>query len=259
MGKPRIAVHKFSSCDGCQLQILNLEEELLDIVGAVDIVYFLEARSYREPGPYDVSFVEGSVSTSEEVERIKEVREDSKFLVAIGACATAGGLQALRNWVPNFRDFAASVYPHPEYLKSLEKATPISEHVQVDLSLQGCPVDRKQVLEVIVSLLLGRKPFIPTHSVCIECKRKGNICVMVAMNIPCLGPVTQAGCGAICPSFGRGCYGCFGPMDSPNPDSLASEFEKRGMGKEEVIREFRKMTGWSSAFREITERIEKEG
>jgi len=198
MSKPRVAVHKFSSCDGCQLGILNLEDELLDLVGAIEIAYFLEATSKIQPGPYDVALVEGSVSTPHEKKRIHEIREESGVLIAIGACATSGGIQSLRNFVDHTK-LAETVYDHPEYLDYLEKATPISDHVKVDLEIFGCPINKYQLLEAVISLLQQRTPNLPTHSVCLDCKRNGTVCVMVTQGIPCVGPVTRAGCGRLCP------------------------------------------------------------
>jgi coenzyme F420-reducing hydrogenase gamma subunit len=215
MSKPSIAVYKFSSCDGCQLSILNLEDELLDLVGVVEIAYFLEARRLSLPGPYDIALVEGSVTTPHEAERILEVRKQAKALVTIGACATSGGIQALRNTL-NLDDLAIAVYEHPEYLQTLPTSTAISEHVKVDYELWGCPVNKYQLVEVIQALVQKRRPNLPTHSICLDCKRRGINCVIVAQGIPCLGPATRTGCGVLCPANGRGCYGCFGP--APNED-----------------------------------------
>jgi sulfhydrogenase subunit delta len=215
MAKPSIAVYKFSSCDGCQLSILNLEDELLDLVGTVEIAYFLEARRQILPGPYDIALVEGSVTTPHEVERIQEIRKQAKTLVTIGACATSGGIQALRN-TASLDDLAMAEYEHPEYLHALPTSTAISEHIKVDYELWGCPVNKYQLVEVIQALLQKRRPNLPTHSICLDCKRKGVACVIVSMGIPCLGPATRTGCGVLCPSNGRGCYGCFGP--APNED-----------------------------------------
>jgi len=206
--RPALAVWKFSSCDGCQLTLLNCEDELLAVAESVFIANFPEASSQVIPGPYDISLVEGSITTPGDAERIREVRAASRFLVTIGACATAGGVQALRNFS---EDLAPVVYARPDYIDSLRTSTPIAEHVPVDFELQGCPVDRRQLLEVITALLAGRRPNVSKHSVCMECKRAGQVCVMVAHGTPCKGPVTQAGCGALCPSLGRGCYSCFGP------------------------------------------------
>jgi len=210
--KPRVAVWKFASCDGCQLTLLDCEDELLAIAGAVEIVNFPEASSRIEPGPYDLSIVEGSITTPEDERRIRAVRESSRVLVTIGACAASGGVQALRNG----RDLGAvagAVYPRPELLSALATSTPIAAHVPVDAELRGCPVDKRQLLEVLTAFLAGRRPQIRAHAVCLECKQRGIVCLPVARGLPCMGPITHAGCGALCPSYGRGCFGCYGPSD----------------------------------------------
>jgi coenzyme F420-reducing hydrogenase gamma subunit len=236
--KPKLAVWKFASCDGCQLSLLDCEDELLALAGEVEIAYFLEARRATAKGPYDLSLVEGSVTTPHDAERIKEVRRQSKALVTIGACATAGGVQALKNFA-DVDDFIAAVYATPAYISTLETSTPISAHVPVDFELHGCPINKAQLLEVLTAFLHGRKPQISSASVCMECKRRGNVCVTVAHGTPCLGPVTHAGCGAICPAYHRGCYGCFGPMETPNTVSLAKRLRTLGMGDAAVERVFR--------------------
>lgn len=213
--KPSLAVYKFSSCDGCQLSLLNLEDELLDLAEKVEIAYFLEARRQIIPGPYDIGLVEGSISTAEEIERIKGIRRDCEYLVALGTCATAGGVQALKNYA-DVESFKHTVYKNPAFIHSLPTSTSIDEHIPVDLNLWGCPVNKYQVVEVITAVLQNRRPNLSRYAVCLECKRKGNLCIMVTTGIPCLGPITRAGCGAICPSKNRGCYGCFGPM--PNAE-----------------------------------------
>lgn len=236
--RPRLAVHKFASCDGCQLQLLNLEDELLPLAERVEIAHFLEASSRVLPGPWDVSLVEGSVTTPHDVERIRQIREQSAALVAIGACATAGGLQALRNQA-DVEEWKAHVYPEPRWLDVLATSEPLSAHVKVDYEIQGCPVNGRQVLRVLLRLLLGAAPDLPGHSVCIECKRRGATCVLVARRLPCLGPVTRAGCGALCPSLGRDCYGCFGPADDPNVDALARQLGSLGFSTADVARRLR--------------------
>jgi len=254
--RPKLAVYKFSSCDGCQLAILSLEDELLSLVAEVEIAYFLEARSQTLEGPYDVTLVEGSVSTAEDIERLHKVREQSKYLITIGACAMAGGIQALRNWA-DVGEFVRVVYATPAYINTLEQSTPISAHVAVDLELNGCPINKYQILEVLTALLMGRLPHLPRHSVCLECKRRGTSCVMVVGGIPCLGPLTQAGCGALCPAYNRGCYGCFGPMESPNPDSFAGFLLKNGTPRAELIRMLRGFTGFAEAFRTAGDKLAK--
>ena len=217
---PKLAVWKFASCDGCQLSLLDCEDELLQVAESLDIAFFAEASSRMVEGPYDLSLVEGSITTEADARRILEVRKQSKYLVTIGACATAGGIQALRNF-SDVKDFIDIVYAEPAYIQTLESSTPISAHVPVDFELQGCPINKYQLLELISAFLNQRRPEISPHSVCIECKQKGNVCVMVAHGNACMGPITHAGCGALCPSYNRGCYGCYGPKENPNPDSLA--------------------------------------
>jgi coenzyme F420-reducing hydrogenase gamma subunit len=237
-GKPTLAVWKFASCDGCQLSLLDCEDELLGLAGEVEIAYFVEARRAVVEGPYDLSLVEGSITTAHDAERIREVRRQSRHLVTIGACATAGGIQALKNF-SDVGDFVAAVYATPDYISTLETSTPISAHVPVDYELHGCPINKRQLLEVITAFLHGRRPSIASTSVCFECKRRGTVCVMVAHGTPCLGPVTHAGCGALCPSYDRGCYGCFGPMETPNTVSLTRHLRVLGMGDRGVERVFR--------------------
>jgi coenzyme F420-reducing hydrogenase gamma subunit len=232
---PRLAVWKLASCDGCQLTLLDCEDELLTLAGRVEIAHFLEASSTLLPGPYDLSLVEGSVSTAADAERVQHIRAESRHLVTIGACATAGGIQALRNFA-DAEEFRRTVYARPDYIDTLATSTPVSAHVDVDFELRGCPIDRGQLLEVITAFLAGRKPGIPSHSVCFECKRRGTVCVTVAHGTPCLGPVTHAGCGALCPAYGRGCYGCFGPSDSVNLPSLIPLLRSDGMDDRDVVR-----------------------
>jgi len=255
--KPRLAVYKFSSCDGCQLSLLNLEDELLDIVDAVEIAYFLEARRQVLPPPYDVGLVEGSISTPEEEHRIHQARKDCRMLVTIGACATSGGIQALRNW-GDVDEFAKYVYAHPRYIQTLETATPIAGHVFVDYELRGCPVNERQLLELIASLLVGRRPNVPTHSLCVECKRLGYPCVLVSDGQPCLGPITQAGCGALCPSCHRACYGCFGPMEQPNINALGEWFTThQSRTPRDMKRRLRQFNGYLEPFKQASDRYER--
>lgn len=245
--KPKLAVWKFASCDGCQLSLLDCEDELLEVLAHVKLSNFAEASRAIEPGPYDLSLVEGSITTPHDAERIHKIRRASRHLVTIGACATAGGIQALRNF-KDVRKFVSAVYPTPAYIQTLNKSTPISEHVFVDFELRGCPINKHQLLEVIGAFLHHRKPNIPSCSVCMDCKRKGIPCVMVSRGVPCLGPVTHAGCGALCPSYNRGCYGCFGPKETPNAAALSREFEQLGMENEAVVRAYRTYNAYAEAF-----------
>jgi sulfhydrogenase subunit delta len=231
-------VWKFASCDGCQLSLLDCEDELLPLAAELDVAYFLEAGKSDVRDHYDVSIIEGSVTTAHDAERIREIRAHSGRVIAIGACATAGGIQALRNFA-SVDEFVALVYASPRYISTLATSTPASAHVPVDYELNGCPPDKGQLLEVISAYLNGRRPAIGAHSVCVECKRRGNVCVMVAHGTPCLGPVTHAGCGALCPSYHRGCYGCFGPMEAPNAGSLGAWLAGHGLAERDVVRAYR--------------------
>jgi coenzyme F420-reducing hydrogenase gamma subunit len=246
--KPKVAVWKFASCDGCQLTFLDCEQELLPLAGAVEFAHFLEASRAVVKGPYDVSFVEGSITTPTEARKIREIRADSAVLITMGACATSGGIQALRNF-KDVREFLSAVYARPEYIETLATATGIAEHVKVDFELRGCPPNGRQLLEVVTAYLQGRKPNLPASSVCMECKRQGNVCVQVAHGTPCLGPVTHDGCGAICPAYHRGCYGCFGPQEQPNTGSLARWWSEMGVAPIEILRAYRTFNANAEAFR----------
>ena len=251
--RPKLAVWKFSSCDGCQLSLLDCEDELLALAERVEIAYFLEATRDEIAGPYDISLVEGSISTPEERERIQEVRAQSGCLITIGACATAGGIQALRNT----RDHAAlkaMVYARPDFIDALDSSTAIADHVAVDYQLYGCPIDRYQLLETLLALLKGRKPVLPDHSQCVECKLAGTPCVVVTRSEPCLGPVTRAGCGNLCPKVGRGCYGCFGPKEDPNTESLADHLAAGGASRHSLRDLFGGFTGGAPAFQKESQR-----
>ncbi len=250
--KPKLAVWKFASCDGCQLSLLDCEDELLEIAGEIEIANFLEASRAVVNGPYDLSLVEGSITTPHDAERIQQVRRSSKYLVTIGACATAGGIQALRNF-QDVKEFISIVYATPHYIQTLNTSTPISEHVHVDFELRGCPINKHQLVEVISAYLHGRRPNTPAHSVCVECKQRGTVCVMVARGTPCLGPVTHAGCGAICPAYARGCYGCYGPKETPNTVALSAHLSQLGMKEQDLVRTFRSFNAYATEFRKESE------
>ena len=254
--KPTLAVWKFSSCDGCQLSLLDCEDELLAVAGEVDIAYFPEASRAATKGPYDLSLVEGSITTPHDEERIHRVRHMSRYLITIGACATAGGIQALRNF-QDVTQFISIVYATPSYIDTLAKSTPIADHVFVDYELRGCPINKVQLLEVISAYLQGRKPNTPSHSVCMECKARGVVCVMVAHGTPCLGPVTHAGCGALCPTYARGCYGCYGPKESPNTAVASARWIELGASRQEVARAFRGFNAYAEPFRRESEAHER--
>ena len=251
MPKPSLAVWKFASCDGCQLSLLDLEDHLLEIAGEIEIAHFPEATTASREGPYTVSMVEGSITTPADLERIRMIRDRSDLLVTIGACATSGGIQALKN-LADVDEFIRIVYATPDYISSLADSTPIASHVPVDIEVRGCPVNKYQVLELVGALLAGRKPQLPTYPVCVECKARGVSCIMVAGGTPCLGPVTQAGCGAICPAFDRGCYGCFGPAETTNIDSLTARWQDLGMTAPDLVRVLRTFNTNAPAFAEAS-------
>lgn len=254
--KPKLAVWKFASCDGCQLTVLSCEDELLSLANQIEIAHFPEASSAIVKGPYDLSLVEGSITTPRDAEWIQKIRRASRSLVTIGACATAGGIQALRNFC-DVKEFISIVYARPEYISTLATSTAIAAHVKVDFELRGCPINKKQLVDVIQAFIHGRAPTVAPHSVCLDCKRKGVVCVMVARGIPCMGPVTHTGCGVLCPSYDRGCYGCFGPKENPNTESLADWFERLGSLPDDIVRVFRNFNSDAPAFRAESERQEK--
>lgn len=253
--RPTLAVWKFASCDGCQLSLLDLEPELLALTRAVRIAHFTEMTRAHVEGPYDLSLVEGSLTTEDDVARILQIREQSRVLVTIGACAATGGIQALRNFVEP-GTYASMVYAHPEYVRSLDTSTPVSAHVTVDYELRGCPIDRYQLLEVILSVLAKRRPIVATHSVCQECKARGTVCLLVAGDKPCLGPITRAGCGGLCPSLGRGCFGCFGPSEGANVDSFTDWLRARGHSEVELIGLLQTFNAAAPAFRDGARHLE---
>ncbi len=255
-GRPKVAVWKFASCDGCQLVLLDCEADLLAIVDAVHLASFPEVSRTVVKGPYDLSIVEGSITTPHDAERIHAIRRASRVLVSIGACATSGGIQALRNFA-SVDQYVAAVYPTPAWISALRESTPIAAHVPVDFELRGCPVDKAQLLEVVNAFLNGRTPVVPAVSVCWECKAKGIPCGLVTVGPPCLGPVTQGGCGALCPTFHRGCFGCYGPCESANPRALAARWAAQGMDEASIVRVFRGFTAWADPFRKTSEAHEQ--
>ena len=253
--RKRLGVFKFASCDGCQLSLLCCEDEILNVAEQIHIAYFLEASSRIEEGPFDLALVEGSISTPSDAERIRRIRQQSKTLVTIGACATAGGIQSLRNW-GDHDEFIRCVYAQPEYIESLERNEPVSEHVKVDFELRGCPIDQNQLLEVVSAAIADRRPNLPNHSVCLECKRRGTVCLAVSQNRPCVGPITQAGCGAICPAYDRPCYGCFGPACDANCQPLSDHYLAEGTARKEMIHALRNMNAGARVFQIESDRIE---
>ena len=259
MGRPSVAVHKFSSCDGCQLAFLNAGEDLLRLAQLVDIRHFLEAGLAEETAEVDIAFVEGSISTDDELKRIRQVRKNSRFVVTLGACATSGGLQALRNLDNSNEAWKQAIYAQPAFIQTLERADPVSKHIEVDFEIWGCPVNGAQVLAAVRQLLFGVAPLDQKDKVCMECKRQHAVCVMVSEGKPCLGPVTRTGCGAICPRFGRDCYACFGPAENINPDALGHRLAGLGLPPSDIARRFLFINSNAPAFADAGKKHYKRG
>lgn len=236
--KPHIAVHKFASCDGCQLALLNSGEDLLRLAAQVDILHFAEAGPVDAEAEVDVALVEGSITTAHDIERITAIRAHSRFVMTIGACATSGGLQALRHYA-DVKQWTSAIYAQPQYIETLATSTPIRDHIRVDFELWGCPVNSRQILTAVSDLLAGVLPKNETNKVCLECKRQNHTCVMVTRGLACLGPVTRTGCGALCPGVGRACYGCYGPAENINSDRLSAQYQSLGLTPPEIARHFR--------------------
>ena len=215
MSKPRVAIFDFACCEGCQLQIVNLEEEILDLIGAVDVVEWREAMS-EQSHEYDIAIVEGSITRPEDEERLEVIRSRAKVLIALGACATIGGVNKLKNRF-DINDVKRCVYDGASNMAHLETSPTkaLDEVVKVDYKVHGCPINNKEFAYIVRCLLMGNTPIIPTYPVCVECKMKGNPCRFEYGEI-CLGPITRAGCEAKCPSGGLWCYGCRGYVTNPN-------------------------------------------
>ena len=235
--KLKVAVHKLTSCSGCQLAFINQGPKLLNLLELASFTHFIEAGLYDPEQDVDVALVEGSVSTDDDLARLKKAREHSRWLISMGACATSGGVQALRNFADK-EVWKNNVYPHPEFIEELRDSTPVAEHVRVDFELWGCPVTQLQVTQLLQQLSVGVFPKDNAEKLCMDCKRQNQVCVLVTQNQPCLGPVVRTGCGALCPSFGKACYGCFGPSEQPNCHSLTNRFAGFGLLPEEISQRF---------------------
>ena len=255
--KPRLGVFKFASCDGCQLSLLDCEDELLAVAGRVDIAYFVEATRRPLEGEFDVALVEGSISTPAQEEEIRDIRSRSRFLVTLCACASHGGIQSLRNfggW--DVDQSLAIVYASPHYVETLAHSHPASDYVSVDLALSGCPINKAQLLGVLAQMLAASRPKLPSHALCLECKRQHVVCVLVVRGQPCMGPVTSTGCGVLCPTYDRPCFSCFGPSDQSNSAALASRFEQLGLEADAIRRLFRTFYAAAPDFKETAKRYD---
>jgi len=252
--KPIVAFFGLTCCAGCQLEILNQEDKLLDILRAIELVQFRMGSSATHDGPYDICFVEGSVTNEAELEKLKELREKSKVLVAMGACATTGGVNAIRNGL-NIEELKQSVYGDASHIKTLPEILPLKKYVKVEFELQGCPINGEEFVELVKALLSGSTPREKNYPVCVECRLKENICLMKEGEL-CLGPITRAGCGALCPSVGFPCEGCWGPVPQANVDSEIVMFSEMGASFDTVVRKFRMFNAGSEDFvKELRKRL----
>jgi len=233
--KPRVAFFSLACCEGCQLQVLNCEEELLDLLNIIDIVKFREAMT-ESSDDYDIAFIEGTVTRPYDAERVKKIRERAKVLVALGACAATGGVNMIKN-SQDLEDVRKYVYGKKWQVHDTYAARPLEAVVKVDYSIHGCPIDRQDFLEIVKSLVLGRTPNSPKYAVCVECRLKENVCVL-DKDMPCLGPVTRAGCDALCPSMGNSCEGCRGLVENPNVEATKDFLADKGLAVDDILRQF---------------------
>ena len=235
--KPKVGIFKYSCCAGCEFQLIYFQKHVLEVLGAIDVIYCKMLRSGgKAEGPFDVALIEGAITEEWQASQLKRVREASRYLIPIGTCAVCGGVPAIKNTRDEL-DVEKDVYEDLSVIHSV-KSHPVDHYVKVDGYVRGCPMGERDCTELVVSLLMGKSPNFLEYCVCVECKLAGNICVLVAYNQPCMGPVTNAGCGALCPSRNRGCYGCWGPMKDANAGALAREFKIRGLSAGDIYRKF---------------------
>jgi len=235
MGKPKVAFFDFACCEGCQLTVVDSLQTHVDLLEAVEIVNFREASSRRDQD-YQIAFVEGSITREQDEERLFRIREQADIVVALGACAHIGGVNALKN-LHSLEDVRRWVYGDKADWYPTYPARPIGALIEVDAVIPGCPIDREEFIRVVKAVLLGKKPPIPDYPVCVECKKKGNVCVY-ELGRNCLGPVTRAGCDAICPTYGAGCEGCRGFVPHPNENAMKEVLEEANLTVDEVMSRF---------------------
>ncbi len=247
--KPKIAFFDFTSCEGCQLNKLNLENELPDILRHVELVEFREAMDDKADY-YDIAFIEGSLSTPSCINRIHDIRRRSNILVALGACATIGGINSMKNLQP-IETVRETVYGEEKYRFPTLPAIPVSAVVKVDYEIRGCPMSIPEFLRVLKALLMGKAPNLPDSAVCVECKLRENEC-LYDRGIVCLGPVTVGGCEAICPSFGQFCTGCRGLVPNPNKDAMLDILTQHGLSLEDAQKRFLLFNSYNIESKSIT-------
>jgi sulfhydrogenase subunit delta len=228
---PCLSVHSLTGCAG---ELLVILENMAKILPFARVVSFPFAQSKNDDGPVDIAFVEGTVSQPHDLEKLEKIRRNARWLVAVGNCAVWGCVQGstCRRWTPE--QLVRDVYGEDSTIEALP-AYPLDKHVKVDVKLSGCPINESQFLAVTASLLKDHLPYVTSKPVCLECKLKENACVLIENNLPCLGPITAAGCGALCPTFGAACYGCWGPCEDPQMDAMATILNEKGHDMEDVL------------------------
>jgi coenzyme F420-reducing hydrogenase gamma subunit len=227
--RPRIAVFDFTDCEGCELQLTNKEETLVDFLKLVDVVNFREASTAKSDD-YDIAFIEGSVSRADEVKRLEHIRSHAKIVVAMGACAISGGVHKLKN-AYNLDEANREVYGDKPQETLPVRA--VKDVIKVDFEIPGCPVNKAEIERILQHLLLDLPYHYPAYPVCVECKRRFTTC-MFERGALCLGSISKAGCNAPCPAGGLGCWGCRGPAADPNYDEFLSLARARGFSDREI-------------------------
>lgn len=250
--KIKTALFKFTCCAGCQFALLHFFTQQIETFELLDFVYFKMAISKELEEPYDLALIEGSVSTPEQIEILKAARKQAKTLVAFGACAAHGGVPSIKDW-QNERVIEERVYPDPLVISSI-KVSPVDEYVKVDHYLRGCPIDEVEFMEMIRSITVDKDPYVRQHPVCLECKTRDNICILLmregVQESMCLGPVTRGGCRVVCTSNMRACYGCRGPMSDPNIPEMVRTFKGKGFSDKDIELRFTEYAGLSPEFSE---------
>ena len=234
MSKPKVAFFDFACCEGCQLQVANIGELLINVLDIIQVVEFREVMSEKWDGEFDVSFVEGSITDEHAVERVKKIRERSKILVALGSCATIGGVNGMKN---SFNLEEAGKYVYGESYKFFPTIHTKAVHqvVKVDYFVNGCPIYIPEFVAVLKSILQGIPYYVPEYPVCVECKLNGNVC-MYDRGFTCMGPVTKAGCNSWCINNGNVCYGCRGLTINPNIEGFKEVLKQFNIPEDFLIK-----------------------
>lgn len=238
-GKPKVAFFDFTSCEGCQLTVVDALQDYPELLSVVEIVQFREAMSEKGED-YQIAFIEGSCTRESDEQRLKKIRSQAALVVALGACAHLGGVNALKYLHP-LDEVRRYVYgEHADWYETYD-VRPIEAVIAVDFAIPGCPIDRREFINCVKALLIGKKPPIPDYPLCVECKLKENVCLFTKGSV-CLGPVTRAGCNAICPTYGQSCEACRGFISNPNDTSMRDLLSKHGLSVEDITTRFTMFT-----------------